>query len=69
MGFELIEPKTWQKEIFKGLNAADTKQVSIMFCKRKYPSVDFGKYGKPFIDGLTDATCIALYGKRKLEGK
>jgi hypothetical protein len=65
-GFELVEPKTWQKEIFKGLNIDDTKQVSIMFCKRKYPTFNFDEYGKQFTDGLTDATCIALYGKRKV---
>jgi hypothetical protein len=67
-GYELIEPKRWQKEIFKGLNMENTKEASIMFCKRKYPNTDFGKYGKSFTDGLTDATCIALYGKRLLEG-
>lgn len=66
-GFELIEPKMWQKEIFKGLNMDDTKQASIMYCKRKYPTTKFEQYGKPFTDGLTDATCIALYGKRLLE--
>jgi hypothetical protein len=68
-GFELIEPKRWQKEIFKGLNMDNTKEASIMFCKRKYPLTAFSSYGKAFTDGLTDATCIALYGKRMLEGK
>jgi hypothetical protein len=69
MGFELIEPRRWQKEIFKGLNIDNTKEASIMYCKRKYPTVEFGKWGKQFTDGLTDATCIALYGKRLSEGK
>jgi hypothetical protein len=68
-GFELIEPKRWQKEIFKGLNMDNTKEASVMYCKRKYPEVKFDVFGKAFTDGLTDATCIALYGKRLSEGK
>lgn len=68
-GFELIEPRRWQKEIFKGLNMENTKEASVMYCKRKYPTIHFDSFGKAFTDGLTDATCIALYGKRLLEGK
>jgi len=66
LSYEIVAPKTWQKELLKGL-ATDTKVASIMFCSKKYPKEDWTATdrSKKSHDGMTDATCIALYGKRK----
>ena len=63
--YEIVAPKTWQKELLKGL-ASDTKVASIMFSQRKYPKVDWTptERSRKAHDGLTDACCIAIYGKR-----
>lgn len=66
LSYEIVAPKTWQKELLKGL-ATDTKVASVMYCSKKYPEEQWTgteRSKKPH-DGLTDATCIALYGKRK----
>ena len=65
--YEIVAPKTWQKELLKGL-ATDTKVASVMYCLRKYPKEDWTateRSRKPH-DGLTDAMCIAIYGKRQM---
>jgi len=66
-GYEIVRPKEWQTEILKGINTGDTKKDSIMFCKRKWPSIDWTpteRSTKPH-DGLTDAACMALYCYRR----
>lgn len=61
--YSVIRAKDWQKEVLRGFNQADTKQASILFCKRKYPTQSFTPSSKAskISDGLTDATCIAYY--------
>jgi len=63
--YEIISPKIWQKKIFKGLCSKDTKSASILYCMRKYPNEDWTatKRSKKYHDGMTDATCLAIYGK------
>ena len=61
-GYEIINPSVWMKKIFEGSDIKDKKQ-SIMFCKRKWPNVDWRKTAncKNDFDGYTDACCIAFY--------
>lgn len=63
---EIISPKQWQKEIFKGLDSKDTKKASVLFCKRRWIEEDWTptQRAKKEHDGITDATCIAYYGAR-----
>jgi len=65
ISYEIVNPTVWMKEMFKGMNIKD-KKVSIMWCKRKYPKEDFraSERCKNEHDGLTDATCLAVYGFR-----
>lgn len=69
--FEVISAKKWQKELFKGFTYGDTKEASISFCTRKYPDQSFKatERCKKHHDGMTDACCIAIYGKRLMVGK
>ena len=74
VSWEFIQPKTWQKEIFEGMNdiknskgKRDTKKMALMACNRLYPDVDLTpteRAKKPH-DGLVDALCIAEYLRRR----
>lgn len=63
ISYEVVRAKDWQKVVLRGLNLKDTKQASIMWCKRKYPKVDFRatERSKKDSDGICDATCMAYY--------
>lgn len=65
--YQLVKAVTWQKEIFKGITAIDTKQASINYCLHKYPNFDFKATDRCKInhDGMTDSCCIANYCKDK----
>ncbi len=63
--YEVVAPKSWQKEIFLGMMGKDAKQKSIVWCKRKFPETDWRatERCKKDHDGLCDATCMAYYAK------
>lgn len=66
--FELVTPRKWQGEMFSGVNRDDTKQASALVAQRLFPEVDWRastRCRKPH-DGLTDAACIAEYGRRRI---
>lgn len=72
--YELVPPKTWQKEIwtnsdkvYKGNKRIDTKATSLLAAKRLFPKEAFlatARSSKPH-DGLVDAALIAEYSRRK----
>jgi hypothetical protein len=60
-----INPKTWQKKLFKDIKGANmsTKEASFEYCRRMYPNVKLlasDRCKKPH-DGMADALCIASY--------
>lgn len=64
--FEIVSPRKWQNEMFVGINRTDTKAASALVAQRLRPDVDWRaspRCRKPH-DGLTDAYCIAEYGRR-----
>lgn len=65
--YEIINAPQWQKAIFKGMQKKDTKQMSIMFCRRRFPAEDWRKSptSSKYHDGMCDAACIALYGTNR----
>jgi len=64
----LINPKTWQKIIFKDIRRGpndSTKNLSCEFARRRWPSISLlatARSKKPD-DGLADALCLAEYGR------
>lgn len=64
--YEIINPTVWMKEIFKGMDTKD-KKASVMFCKRKWPKIDWTatERSKKEHDGKTDAACLALHCYRR----
>ena len=69
LGYEVINPSVWMKKIFVGINS-DDKKVSVMYCQRKWPSIDWRatERSSKIFDGLTDAACIAYYMYLKDKG-
>lgn len=67
ISYELVQPKTWQREIHRGIEGKLTaKEKSRMAAARLFPQYDFRaseKCRKPH-DGMIDAVLIAEYGKR-----
>jgi len=75
-----VAPKTWQKEIWENNDmeykpikpeqkkaSVDTKLTSMKAAHRLYPNADFRATtrSKNDWDGITDAVCLAEYGRRK----
>lgn len=62
--FQIVRARDWQKEVLRGLSASDTKEASILFASRRWPSEDWRATPrcKNLHDGLTDAANIAYYG-------
>jgi hypothetical protein len=67
--YAVVKPQRWQKEVLAGLDLKDTKNASITFAKRMWPNEDWvmGKTprARKVHDGLTDAACLAYYGKMR----
>lgn len=66
MSFEIVPPRKWQKELLSGLGT-DTKQASIMYCRQKWPQVDWTPTERSTKDhdGLTDAAGLAVFSFRR----
>lgn len=64
---QVIGARQWQTKLFTGVSAKlDTKAKSEIIAKRLFPGVDFrrSERASKAHDGLTDAACIAEYGRR-----
>lgn len=65
--YQIVPPQKWQHQLFAGLPPSqDTKVKSAIIAKRLFPGVDFKRTDKckKDSDGMTDAACIAEYGRR-----
>lgn len=66
MPYQIASPKEWQKKVFKGTDyKKNTKAASIKTAKQLCPKEDWTKSERASKDhdGMTDAYCLALYGK------
>jgi len=68
VSYEVVAPRTWQKVMFTGVNAEDTKAASVLVAKRYWPKQDWKRTARSIKDddGLTDAALLALYGMKTL---
>jgi len=65
--YQVVGARQWQSKLFTGVSAKlDTKARSEIIAKRLFPTADFRKSERARVanDGLTDAACIAEYGRR-----
>lgn len=65
--YEIVGPRDWQKVMFSGIDGSDTKRASAVIASRLAPSQDWkaSERCKNMHDGMTDAFCIAEWGRRK----
>ena len=68
---EIIPPKDWQREFGISGKKGNTKTQSIEICKRLFPNLSLlpTPKSRKDSDGLADATLIAMYAKRRYDGK
>lgn len=61
--YTLVEPKTWQKEMFTGVNRKNTKKASVIIAHRLFPEhIEYiGQH-----DGKSDSLLIAEFARRRL---
>lgn len=59
--FTLVNPKDWQKVVFRGIRGTDTKQMAELVRRQRFPQVSLKGYTKPQIQGINDAIGIALW--------
>lgn len=66
--FEVVGPRAWQKVMFEGVDKTDTKKASALVANRLSPQTDWKatERCKTQHDGLTDAFCLAEYGRTKI---
>ncbi len=73
---EYVPAATWQKAILPGKSSG--KGASISYVRDRYPTIDFKAAPKirgknkgvvEYLDGISDAVCIAEYGRRQLLGQ
>lgn len=65
--FQVVHAKSWQTKLFSGTSTKlDTKARSEIVAKRLFPRADFRRSERATkaSDGLTDAACIAEFGRR-----
>lgn len=61
----IASPKEWQRHLFKGMSYSNTKTASIAYAKKMQPGESWRKSDRATKDhdGLTDAFCLAIYGR------
>ena len=64
--YTVVRPQDWQNSVFAGMDRSDTKRASAIVAARLAPHVDWRASERSRLphDGLTDAFCIAEYGRR-----
>ena len=63
--FHLVTPQSWKKKVLDGFKWKGRKIASSEFCEEHYPDISLlrtPRCKKPH-DGLSDALCIAEYGR------
>lgn len=81
--FTMVPPKTWQKEMWAGVDkvlkagkkkeTTDTKATSLIAAKRLFPKAMLTDTSKPksskIHDGIVDSLLLAEYGRRTWKGR
>jgi hypothetical protein len=69
--YDIIAPRTWSKEMFKGTPLGDPKQRSLSKAQRLFPELPLTKpRGRVLsLDGRSDAALIAYFGMLQMKGE
>ncbi len=58
-----VNPKDWQRDVFRGIRGDDTKVMAELVCRQRFPDSDFRAYNRSQREGIHDALCIALWAR------
>lgn len=58
-----VNPKDWQRSVFRGIRGTDTKTMAELVCRQRFPDSDFRAYNRSQREGIHDALCIALWAR------
>ena len=61
--FAWVNPKQWQKDMFRAIRGRDTKVMADLVRKQRFPSLDCAGLNKTELEGVNDALCIALWAR------
>jgi hypothetical protein len=64
--FAWVNPKNWQKSVFRGIRGTDTKAMAELVCRQRFPGLDLRPYNQSQREGINDAICIALWAQQTL---
>jgi hypothetical protein len=72
--YEIVNPKTWQAVMLKGVVGPDTKTKAALVARRLRPDVDWradptSRRSVKLHTGICDAFCIAEYGRRAMAAR
>jgi len=70
MPYVEVRPQEWKKEVLKGMDWKGIKRISVEFCLQRYPEVPLLRTDRCKVpcDGLSDALCLAEYGRLRYGG-
>lgn len=68
--YDIVGPRTWQKEVLIDMPAGDPKARSMAKCQRIFPALPLTtpKGRKLSMDGRADAAMLAYYGLYRMKG-
>jgi hypothetical protein len=58
-----VNPKVWQKHVFRAVRGDDTKAMAALVVKQRFPSLELNGHTKTELEGIHDALCIALWSR------
>jgi hypothetical protein len=61
--FSWVNPKQWQKDMFRAIRGRDTKVMADLVRKQRFPNLDCTGFDKTELEGVNDALCIALWAR------
>jgi len=64
--YQVVDPRTWQAAMFKGLGKGNSKMLSYQVAGRLFPKAELTTKRGKVIDGRADALCIAEWGRRQI---
>lgn len=65
--FAWVNPRSWQKDIFRGIRGKDTKQMARLVVEQRFPQFRCPGLNKSQVEGVNDAICIALWSRQNLK--
>jgi hypothetical protein len=64
--FTWVNPRRWQKDVFRGIRGRDTKEMARLVVEQRFPTFRCNDLNKSQTEGVMDAICIAIWARENL---